>query len=420
MALLREEKDGLMSSIVPLYEQVVAQNIQGPDVEKMKAVLQRMEEITDSASDLIEASGLFTQENLYMEFSQAYSSALMKQSQNESSSNGIPTDEQFRMQEKNALEQSAREIKKMLNQEDQFIAKLSHLQILKSLNEQLELLQNTVNYPQYLVACIQKGYHTGTGIKNDQIQSNVQLHELRKTDTLNPYTLEKHQLEANQLKEAASKNPYQIVEGQELEFIDYDSIIKTIANEKRWDYINEFADEIFTNLSLWALSQTNVAEQFEPYNMITDPVARKKSIEEDKATLHFQINSMIKEYQRLFGYHFDQHLHSDSFKTIAIDGQINFPEEYLLHFMTKIYSAVKKEMHVDVKINDETAQFFLQRKTYKPRKLISAFNHQNKFIEIYGKANYEKIYNEFININEIERYDYNRVITEWGNYILKN
>lgn len=142
--------DAMLGQFRNMVAECDSRNLTGENVDTMKAMMQRMEDLAEEMDDFNEYSAKLTTEGLFQKFSDAYSRALGEAAKQADQSGSVSGDEQDQLLLKNTLD-AYESAKEQLKNDD-----YGEL-IIPAIDDLINLGKSGISYPKFLTETIKRG-----------------------------------------------------------------------------------------------------------------------------------------------------------------------------------------------------------------------------------------------------------------------
>ena len=150
MPVDKSTADSILDTYRNMLRDVDGRGLEGEAVDKMRAVLDRMEALAQELDDVIEFTTRLSTENLFVDFSNYYGKALMAAS-GQNSTGKEPTDEELLKQTLAAYDESLQTLE----------AEPAHAHIVPIVRKVVDIGRSGVSYPEFLRICEVEGVFLG-------------------------------------------------------------------------------------------------------------------------------------------------------------------------------------------------------------------------------------------------------------------
>jgi len=296
-----------------MLDQIVQQNIAGEHVEKMTAVLQRIDELGSEHSDFNAFNAQLISENLFARFSEYYTLALTEQhSASGNQGNGVYNDAELLKSCVSGLVQSIESIEQGYKQAVAEAGKSGNAievevlqnpdSIIQSIRELIALGQSEgMTLPDFLRIQIEKGLDKameGVVVQREGLMFEKQFTE---ANPVSPFHVEEVS-EALEVFESLCRNSaFGVPESKEWTMLRDDIHRKYVSDIARFIKIRSSWEDILLDLSIWSLSYTKFAPEIFPWAETSRPF---EAVKETQNINPGVIREKLKLFHKFFGLEF--------------------------------------------------------------------------------------------------------------------
>lgn len=229
--------DSMLGAFRSMFDDIQAKNFSSPDFDAMKAVLDKMELYAIEMDDVVSFSTRLATENLYVEFSNAYSKVMAQIASKEYSGND--GDEKLLAQALKSYEDFIPGLKDVKNGD----------KIVNTIREIIDLGRSGITYPVFLRICEEKGLNKilqGGAVLRDGLVEDLRFAE----ESFYPFTIKMRKEVLDAFDKMSAVAAFGVPDSfefglirQKIEWKYEPDIIKWMEIIKRWDKLMEVLND---------------------------------------------------------------------------------------------------------------------------------------------------------------------------------
>lgn len=395
-----------------MLKEVEENALSGEDYDKMKAALDRMEELGQTHSDIMAFNAALATENLFAIFSDHYGK-LLANAAKQSSQSGDYDDSTLLKQSIDALKNAISELQrsyeaakteanaksnnKNIDQSVEVAVLNDPTLIIQSIQDLINLgEQEGMTLPKFLRLQMEKGLDKameGTAVLKNGLQFSL---DGSFASANNPIEIKKDEEKLEAFNFLAEKSKFGVPNTKELNYLHEDIDYKYAKQLAAWNEITDRWDDLLFSLSYWSLSYTSLAPTIEPWSMSKNPKA---------ATIRTQKTNpgIFQQRLRLFTKYFDMEF-MDIFKHETFiwaleKNHIGYSQEYLTFLIEKVYPQYKPFNDLPSEVIQERLSFYQNSKEGNPESHVpgerfagfyDSYFGNGRFLEKFGQIEKSK------------------------------
>jgi len=391
-----------------MYQQCLAQGLEGEHVDTMAGILDRMKALGEEHSDIMAFMGQLTQENLQADFSDHYGKALAAQAQQATQSSAAGGYDDGAL-----LKQTLDALRSAVNSH-----KSSYAQMLEEgsdVQEEIEVLHNPeaivapilelialgetpeMTYPRFLREQIERGLDKAMEGAPLQHAAYSEAVTSAKVASLSPYHIAIREEQLALFEKLSAENAFGCPNSKELS-MGNNSIerkySKRIAEWEdivhRWGSIN---GGILSDLDTWARSYCAPAPYWEPWSQAGSVAAATAATLKTQATSPGIIAEKLRLLKKYHGLDFSDVLRHPSFKWEVENHRIDWSQEYTTYLVEQVLPACipLSELPANIVAMQEQLEDKSTPNTkWNPEGLKPALAQRDYYNERFGAGRYEQ------------------------------
>jgi len=369
----------------------------GEAYNKMKAALDRMEQLGLEMDDFGAFSAKMMTEGLQMTFSTAYGEVLRELNKPAQDGSGVYDDTALLKQTLNAYRDSitrihqGKEEAKQITTNEFDANKVEKLikdeMLIKPIEEAIKFGESGVNYPTFLREMIVKGLDKameGAPVLKDGLEYDL---GWAKAVEVSPHQIKEKQEILDKFIELSSKAKFNVPDSLEFELERKLIEHKYAPVHALWDAIHRRWESLLSELDTWVLAHMKKALFIEPWSLAPDP---KRAVQIDKDCIPgtFKIREEIfKEY---FGMTFHDIFKHDTFLLEVKTFRLGYSQEYLEFLIKQIYPACIPLKNLDKALSKEGERLYDKKRMMNPEWYRIGEKVQKYFDSVFGEGMYAK------------------------------
>jgi hypothetical protein len=389
--------DSMLGTFRGMAKDCEEKGASGEAFDKMKAAMDRMEQLGQEMDDFAAYSAKITTEGLQMTFSTYYGEVLGELNKPKQDGTGAYDDSALLNQTLNAyrdainrLREGKEEAKKIATTEFD-VNKIEKLvkdeMLIKPIEEVIKYGESGVNYPTFLREMIVKGLDKameGTAVLKDGLEYEL---GWAKATHVSPHDIEEKQEIFDKFMELVEKAKFNVPDSLDFELERKLIEHKYVPRHALWDAIKRRWEYLLNNLDTWVLAHMKKAPFIEPWSMAPDP---KRAVQIDKDCIPgtFKIKEEIfKEYFNLSFHDIFKH---ETFLTEVNTFRLGFSQEYLEFLITEIYPACIPLTNLNKDLSKKGEQLYDEKRMSNPEWYRIGEKVQKHFDSVFGEGMYAK------------------------------
>lgn len=374
--------DAILGTFRNFLKECQEKNASGEAFEKMKSCMARMEQLAVECSDIAAFSGLLMNENLYMNFSNAYGEVMGNLAKQASS--GSSNSKDLLEQTVKAYEDSIIRLKDVPNKD----------LIIPVIQQVIDLGRSGVSYPVFLRICEEKGWNKameGSVLTREGILEEISFYEMMEM----PLEIKKRKEILAKFDELASQNVFGVPDAKEfsLERIKIDwkyepQIILRNAIINRWE-------RLFDMLFDWLDSFCSFAPKDERWASINSMEETMKNIRRcnDCYPGMFKVREQI--FSEYFGLKWNDIFTHETYLTELKVKRIYYSDDSL-ESIKLVYEHCKPFNKPPAELIARAEAIHNEKRFLRPDRFrLDTEEKKKKFIDQYGEAKYDELFKKY-------------------------
>ncbi|MBN2681633.1 MAG: hypothetical protein JXR58_03940 [Bacteroidales bacterium] len=409
--------NGTLDPFKNMLKDVESKNLTGADVDKMREVLARMEQIGAENDDMNIFLGTLTQENLFGLFSDHYGRALSSEAKEAYDSGEKSTDDASLLKQsidalKNAIVvikenyEKSIELAKNENAEEQMNAGLDYLErntdkgkfgatggmsvlrkeskksfdktmedtpnaydssvetailndptdIIKGIQDVIDLAEQPgMTLPRFLRLQMEKGLDKAMEGSVVERKGQEYTIEFTKAAPASPHHIEKEVRKLAKFDELTAKSKFGVPNSKELSY-DYREIDREFDRPMAiWYDISSRWDDLLWDLSMWSLSYCSFAPFIKPWALAKDPVAATIKTQKTGPGIFKQKERLLEKY---YGIKFHDIFKHETFEWSVKQDYCSYSQEFIEFLIETIYPECKPFNDLNSERIEKRASFY--------------------------------------------------------------
>lgn len=375
--------DSILDTYRKMFKELEEKGADGESFQLLRETLDKMEKLAVDSNDVVEFTAKLTTENLFMDFSNAYTETMTAMVKGEYSEGG--GDELLMEKTLEAYENSIKNLKGHPNYE----------KLKAPIVELIKLGKSGVSYPVFLRMAEEQGLYQI--LQGDLVVRDAILSEKLFCEFLHlPLEVEKHEKILKVHDQLASKSPFDVadsfefgLERQRIEW-EYDPIIR------RWNLISRLWEKMIGNVYDWLDSFCNFAPRDERWISMRGMRYTMRNIKRTQECNPGILKARENIFMEYFQMSWDDIFNHETFLNEYNANQIWYSDE-TLELIKKAYPYCRpfKKPHPD--LIHEAEVIYAQKRYKNPDAFQFSPEDKEKFIALFG----EEKWNEFFNKNKL-------------------
>jgi hypothetical protein len=387
-----------------MLKEVIEKGLSGEDYDKMKAALDRMEELGQIHSDIMTYNGALMQENLFSKFSDHYGRLLANNTKQESEEKGYD-DSTLLKQSLKSLKNAVSEIKrnyqttineskkyknpknKKLDQSVETAILNDPTIIIKEIEDLIKLgEQEGMTLPNFLRLQIEKGLDKameGNIVVKKGLQFTL---DATIASASNPYAIKVDEEKLEAFNFLAQKNKFNIPNQKEVSYLHKNIDYKYRHQIAEWNEIKYRWSQLLTDLSFWSMSYTKIAPYIEPWCLSDNPVEATIKTQKTIPGIFQEKLNLLKKY---FNLSFLDTFKHPTFIWNVENYHIGESQEFTTFLIEKVFPYCKPFNDIPQEVIDERLAMRENDKTDSPDGYKSIEKFKKNYDDYFGEGRFE-------------------------------
>jgi len=350
----------------------------GEYYDKMKNTLQRMESLALEMDDLAAYTAKLTTENLFIEFSTAYSNLLSSIAKEEYSKGN--SDEILLQKTLESYENALKSLEETPNSE----------KLVEPIKELIELGNSGVSYPVFLRISEEKGLNNaldGSMVVRDAILQDVEFAKLMHL----PLEVEMHQKILKKFDELASKSVFKVPDSFEfgLNRQKIEWAYKPKINQ--WHMIIRLWERLLDNVYDWLDSYGNFAPQDERWADLRGKMYTMQNIKRTQECNPGILKARKKIFYNYFELKWEDIFDHETFINEYYARRVWYSDE-TLELIKKVHTYCKPFHSPPEELIKEAEDIYAGKRYKRPDAFQLSAEDQTRFIKLFGEDKYKEMF----------------------------
>ncbi|MGI6481914.1 MAG: hypothetical protein ACOX08_01385 [Methanobacterium sp.] len=378
MPVDKEMADTILGTFRKMFKELEDKGITGESFQTMRTTMDRMEKLALETNDVSEFTAKLTTENLFLEFSNAYTETMTALAKGEYSEGG--GDELLMEKTLEAYEQSIESLKGNPNYE----------KLKAPIEELIELGKSGISYPVFLRMAEEQGlYQTLQGdiVVRDAILSDKMFCELLHL----PLEVEKHEKILEKHDELTSQSPFNVADsfqfGLERQKIEWDYTPRI----NQWNLISRLWEKMIDNVYDWLDSFGSFAPKDERWMSRRGIAQTMRNIKRTQECNPGILKAREKVFMEYFQMSWDDIFNHETFLT-AYDANYIWYSDQTLELIKKAYPYCKPFGKPAPELIREAEEIYSTKSYKRPNAFQYSDEDREKFIALFGEEKWNEYF----------------------------
>ncbi len=447
--------DPMLMTYRNMMQEIEDKGVTGEYRDTMRSTLDRMEQLVQELDDINTLTGTMMNENLYVKFSDAYGRCLgalggagEKQNPDDYDDGALLTQNLDALRESiraikagkqeaidisnshNAEENAAYTIdylsrnqqqmgtnfsdgelkqmkstatkaaKKKQQQNPEYYSNAQEIDVLFNEQKLIQPIEEVIalgeqpgmTFPRYLRIQIEKGLDKameGSSLTRDTLE--FQLGQIRSNPS-SPYQLEETQKVLDGFNTLAAAAPFGVPDS-----LEFNLLWNKIEHEyapiyAKWEAIKRKWEQIISRLDEWITAHTRFAPYMYPWELITDPAAKRKAIEQSQDCMPGELKVLERMFHDYFGLTVNDIWTHETFVHEVQYDYLTESQEYITFLRDKVYPACQPFQHPNSALIAECERLYENKLMTNPNVHNVGERLKNHYNNTFGEGRYEAKY----------------------------
>ncbi|BDZ71792.1 hypothetical protein [Methanobacterium petrolearium] len=373
--------DSILDTYRNMYREMEEKGAEGESFQAMSEALNRMEALAQETDDIMDFTAKLTTENLFIEFSNAYSETISGMVKEEYSAGG--GDELLLEKTLQAYENAIKTLEDHPNYE-----------ILKApIEELIELGKSGVSYPVFLRIAEEKRLYKA--MEGDIVARKAIISDKTFAEFMHlPLEVEKHDKILKVHDELASRSPFQVADsfefGLERQKIDWEYAPRI----NQWNIITRLWEKMLENVYDWLDSFCSFAPYDERWADLRGKTYTMKNIKRTQECNPGILKAREKIFQDYFQMVWDDVFTHETFRNEYAANRVWYSDERL-ELIKKTYSYCVPSNKPDPELIHQSEIINAEKRYKRPEAFQYSSEDKEKFISIFGKEKWDEFFGKY-------------------------
>lgn len=370
--------DSILDTYRNMYREVEDKGASGESFLEMKNALERMEQLALDADDIMDFTTCLTTEDLFIKFSNTYSSVLAASMKEKYS--GDDGDELLM---KNTLE-AYRESLKSLTDNPNF-DKLS-----KPIQELIDLGESEITYPVFLRIAEEKGLNQA--LQGDVVVRDALIADLEFAKFMHlPLEVEMHTKILKKHDQLAAPSPFQVADSFELGLERQKIEWEYLPPINKWNLMIRIWGKMLENVYDWLDSYGSFAPHDERWLDMRGPSYTQQNVKRTQECNPGILKAREQIFQDYFQMGWDDIFTHATFGNEYNARRIWYSDE-TLELIKKAYPYCKPFKQPDPELIREAEKIYSQKKFKRPDAFQISAEDKKRFIALFGEEKWKEVF----------------------------
>lgn len=378
MAVDKAMADAILDTYRNMYREMEEKGAAGESFQRMGETLFKMENLAQECSDIASFSAKLTTENLFIEFSNAYSETMADMMKGEYSADG--GDELLLEKTLESYESSIKNLKGHPNYE----------QLKTPIEDLIELGKSGISYPVFLRTAEEKGL-------NKAMEGDIVVREAIISDEIFaefmhlPLEVEKQQKILEVHDELAARSQFKLVdsfefglERQRIEW-EYEPLIN------RWDMVIRLWEKMLENVYDWLDSYCSFAPHDDRWADMRGSAYTMRNIKRTQECNPGILKAREKIFQDYFQMSWDDIFNHETFQNEYAANRVWYSDE-TLELIKMAYNHCKPFKKPDKDLIHQAEVIYSQKRYKRPDAFKYSAEDKEKFITLFGEDKWNEMF----------------------------
>ena len=370
--------DAILDTYRKMFQEMEEKGARGESFQVMRDTLDRMEKLAQETNDVADFSAKLTTENLFMDFSNAYSETMAAMVKGEYSEGG--GDELLLEKTLEAYENSIKSLKGNPNYE----------KLKRPIEDLIELGKSGVSYPVFLRIAEEKGLY-------QTLQGDIVVREAIISDKIFaefmhlPLEVEKQEKILNVHDELASRSPFKVADsfefGLERQRIDWE--YEPLMNQ--WSVIIRLWSKMIENVYDWLDSFCSFAPKDERWADMRGTSYTLRNIKRTQECNPGILKAREKIFREYFQMGWEDIFNHDTFQNEYDANRVWYSDE-TLELIKKAYPYCKPFEKPATDLISEAELIYADKRYKRPEAFQYSTEDKEKFITLFGEEKWNQMF----------------------------
>jgi hypothetical protein len=370
--------DTILGTYRKMFKELEDKGVQGESFQTMRETMERMETLAIETNDVSEFTAKLTTENLFMEFSNAYTEIMTALVKGEYSEGG--GDELLMEKTLEAYEHSIESLKGNPNYE----------KLKAPIEELIELGKSGVSYPVFLRMAEEKGLNQA--LQGDMVVRDAILSEKMFCELLHlPLEVEKHEKILKKHDELASQSPFNVADsfqfGLERQKIEWEYTPLT----NQWNLISRLWEKMIENVYDWLDSFGSFAPHDYRWKSLKGMSYTMRNIKRTQECNPGILKAREKIFMDYFQMSWDDIFEHETYLT-AYDAKQIWYSDQTLELIKKAYPYCKPFGKPNSELISEAEEIYSTKSYQRPDAFQYSDEDREKFIALFGEEKWNEYF----------------------------
>ena len=399
----------ILNPMLDPYKNMIAdvdsQGISNEQVDEMKNLYSRMENLGQEHSDITAFMGICMQEDLFGKFSNLYGQALTANAQSSSGDASNYNDAALLKQSVDALRSAIETIKKGKEDAIHEASKGDNVAEVEALYQSADIInpiedlialgqQDGITYADFLRLQIERGLDKAMEGSVATRKGLVYSLGWAEAGKLSPHHIAKCQKHLSVFDELSTNQKFNVPNFTELKWattdVDYEFELDII----KWENITDRWEEILDDLHTWSLAYCSHAPFVDPWRMLEEP-HKSRAIQKSKDTLPGIIKQRERLMMKYYGISFSEIFTHETFLWAVETNSIHYSKEFVDFLKDTVYPTCIPLQHMPSELISERERLSKDKREVNPKVMVPAERLRAHYDSKFGEGRYVSKFGEF-------------------------